>query len=482
MTGAAPARRLLARLIDEQAIETEPIAEVRTDLAALGIDPARAIALSRRLAADAHSPAAALLRRIADSEDDDDEIRRLEQMDIGAVRQGLPQGATAATAGRARRAAGIDSNVVDLRRRRSRRLLYGLSGVAAAMAASLVFYVGLSNNQPFRFQAPHEASPTPAASQPVTPPAELEGGEFRLNAPQLQYQPPAAEADTAKSELADVAQQQRTGGNIQAANEPAASGTQSAAQSPSFAIPTTGTDEAHPVLVPPRGDEQASADAVDMQRRRETLIEELEKATAASRLQAELSEQSDQLQPVDLVSGATGAATASTPPAVPPLPAPEMTIIPRRKPEREESFDLAARTTDSATAASAAKEQAGETTERGLSRATASPTEPPAAPFGLAHPVAALLIVDPGLVPAALQQKDYPVGGLPARLGDARRLAGGRQVAALVTMQVEGRTVDAIVLAGAAHYLGDRYRAASPSSTTLGPVLPGYDLIELDRR
>src|SRR5262249_58941486 len=70
VTSDAQARRLLALLVDE-AIETEPMAEVRADLAALGLDPARAIALARRLATGATaSPAVALLDKVAVAEDD----------------------------------------------------------------------------------------------------------------------------------------------------------------------------------------------------------------------------------------------------------------------------------------------------------------------------------------------------------------------------------------------------------------------------
>jgi hypothetical protein len=472
VSGATPARRLLAQLIDEHALETEPIAEVRADLAALGIDPTRAIALTRRLAAKTNSPATALLRRISESEEEDDEIRRLEQMEIGAVRQSLPQGATAATAAHARRAAGVDSNVVGLRRRRSRRLLYGLSGVAAAMAASLVFYVGLSNDQPFRFTS-DEARETVVASRSAAPPAELEGVESRLNQleVQLQYRPPAAEADAAKSELADTTQQQFSGVGIQAANEPAASGTQSAVQFTPSASPTAGADENQPVLVLPRGDQQASTDTAELRRQRERLIEEAEKSGGIGHLRVEPSEQSNARQPV--ASGATGAPAASTP--VPPLQAPEVTIIPEPKPDLD-SADLAAAATDSA-AKAMAKEQASKGVQS-VAIDAAAPTAPPAAPFGLAHPVVALLIVDPGLAPPDLHQKDFLVGKLPARLGEARRLAGGRPIAALVTMKLENRTLDAIVLASPPT---ERSRT-SPTATPLGPVLPGYKLIEFDRR
>jgi len=170
MTMDAPARRLLALLMDEQAIETEPIAEVRADLAALGLDPARAIASARRLAAGAASPAVGLLGRIAEAEESDDEIRHLEQVDIASVRRNLEEGATAASIAKAQRAAGRDANVVGLRRRRSRRLLYGLCGVAAALAASLVLVVGMSGRQHFpmaKLKQPADSTGT-IALQPAT--------------------------------------------------------------------------------------------------------------------------------------------------------------------------------------------------------------------------------------------------------------------------------------------------------------------------
>lgn len=154
MTARRPEQVLLARLVDEAVIEAEPIEEVWADLAVFGIDPAQSIRLARRLAAGATSPAGRLLGRIAEAETLDDEIRRLEQADIADVRKALPSGESAATVAHAHRASGRDTNVVGLRRRRSRRLTYGLSGVAAALAASLVLYVGMSQyRQSFQLES-----------------------------------------------------------------------------------------------------------------------------------------------------------------------------------------------------------------------------------------------------------------------------------------------------------------------------------------
>lgn len=400
MTGGMPARRLLAQLVDEHAIETDPIAEIRADLAALGIDPTRAIALSRRLA-DANSPAASLLRRISTSEEDDDDIRRFEQADIGAVRRELPEGVAAAASARAHRAAGGESNVVGIRRRRSRRLLYGLSGVAAAMAASLVFYVGLSNDQAFR---PSASQGVPEAAR-VSPPASMESrdAEPAQLADRSASEPQFAEGDVTRNESSIAARQQQSDESIQAANQPAASGMQSSPASESESAATT--PPAAPAASSPRSDQQlsAAADTGEAQGGAAKIAEELAKA------------------------------------------------------ERNAPADVASRPT-------------------GL--AAAAPPEPSATPLGLGHPVTALLIVDSELLPSGMRQNEYPSADLPDRLADARRVAGDRPIAALVTMQVEGRSVDAIVLPSPP---SEKARAA-PSSASLGPVLPGYELIELDRR
>jgi len=374
MTMDAPARRLLALLADEQTIETEPIAEVRADLAALGLDPARAIASARRLVAGSASPAVALLGRIAEAEEIDDEIRRLEQADIAAVRRSIEEGATAATIANAQRAAGRDSNVVDLRRQRSRRLIYGLSGLAAALAASLVLIVGLSTRQfshPARMEVPAESTSI-VASQPVT----------------------------------------RATDNLQARLQPAGNGPAQSAEREA-ALPATP---------------QQSADS-ETAARAKSEADENKVARFASQPESRLADTRSQTAG----AVATGAAGQSN-------------------------------------------------TEELRGRALANQI---AAPFGLNRPVVALLIVDPKLVPADLKQVNFPTGDLLARLGDARRRVGDRPIAALVTLQLADRTVDAAVITRAADepqmLRRDLAKTAAPSAspTSAGD---GYDVILLDRR
>jgi len=138
-----PAERLLAMLEDEQAFESLPAGEIRADLDAVGIDPARSIALARALAGGSGSPGGRLLGAIDLAEDAEDEIARLESADIEGVRAQISGGTAAAIAAEARRQAGGDSPVVAMRpRRRGRVLRWGgpLAGIAAGIL--LLFVVG----------------------------------------------------------------------------------------------------------------------------------------------------------------------------------------------------------------------------------------------------------------------------------------------------------------------------------------------------
>lgn len=227
----APARRLLAALVDESSLEREPIDDVRADLAVLGIDPRRAVALSRRLAAQAAAPADRLLHGIAEAEAGDDELQRLEQADIAEIRRRLPTGTVASVFAEVQRTAGGGSNLVGLRRRRSRRLLYGMGGVTAALAASLVLYVGLSTPS-LQFPPARQAAEMP----PAVPSDEIAGDTARYRAesePSAERRFAVPESTVADSEAApggrqDAPQSVESVDLLQALNQPAASGMQSA--------------------------------------------------------------------------------------------------------------------------------------------------------------------------------------------------------------------------------------------------------------
>ncbi|MGH6960721.1 MAG: hypothetical protein ACREE7_09575, partial [Dongiaceae bacterium] len=159
----------------------------------------------------------------------------------------------------AQRTAGRQAKVVGLRRRRPRRMLYGLGGAAVALAASVVLYVGLSTTQ-LHYQAREKVSgltemgtaqtrANQTASAPVAPPAAEPYGtvvdpqaapkksvdDEMASVRQLARSEAADQAAagasgpaTAESGLADSAQgstkEEEPGRNLQSLNQPAASG------------------------------------------------------------------------------------------------------------------------------------------------------------------------------------------------------------------------------------------------------------------
>jgi hypothetical protein len=559
----APARRLLAGLVDEQDLETEPIAEVRADLAALGLDSARATALAHRLAAGAASPAATLLAKIAAAEDDDDEIARFERAEGDSVRRRLGEGTAAAAIANAQRAAGGRSNVTGLRRRRPRRLLYGLGGLAVALAASVVFYVGLSPDQVYRGTremtqpAQKATSSAPATNEigaeqvPVAPPpAQPYGTVVDPNArpspaqsadsgaassPQAQksltdslqsrMQPagngPAdaaeqaaaaqrlAEAEPAPKEPESEADKQATG--IVLGGQPQSQATDTPAQTATSA--TTGAPPASDAEEARGGNPQALNQAVAEappampdERKAEDLESARADADAARErrraAQFEGSSRFDSGAPGQQSAQGDGASSAGSAPSQPvqKLTRDELAAALEQRrnagsggvlsKQQTPTQQQPASETAAVAAAESGKQEAAKPDQRTQTLSLAAPralsTKPP--PFGLSQPVVALLVVDPKLVPADVQQKDYAKGDLRARLDDARFLAGGRAIVALVTLRVEKRTVDAIIIQDAPSDTSEEpsrglaVTSTAPQVSALGPILPGYQLIELDGR
>jgi hypothetical protein len=133
MTTVGPAQRLLAELMESEPLSAEPIAEVCADLAALGIDPQDAIAVTRRLVEGMDSPAATLLGRIEESERIDADSRALLSADIAAVYGQTDEGVARSTIENAKRMAQSDGKVVPMRRGRL-RILYIVGALAACLA------------------------------------------------------------------------------------------------------------------------------------------------------------------------------------------------------------------------------------------------------------------------------------------------------------------------------------------------------------
>lgn len=389
MTAPRPEQALLARLVDEATIESEPIDEIRADLAVFGIDPAGSVRLARRLAAGAASPAGQLLGRITEAESLDEELRRLEQADIAQVREQLPSGDSAAAVAHAHRASGRDSNVVGLRRGRSRRLTYALSGLAAALAASLVFYVGVSQNQHQQQQLARletdAVAPTAdkLALAPTEPTASIPGATLRkkesFDEPSQPATVAAAPAGAADAEAPGPASSPTLASdNVQARMEPAASAPEPLAERRAADVETSEA----------KSSEVASGAAAE--------AEATDGARSVERSAA-----------VQLGDRKSGEAT-----------------------EIDQGLFLGGAT----------EETQGDELRGDMSANAIMP------PLGIDRPVVALLVVDPKLLPAGYRQDQFSMGNLANRLVEARRLAAGAPIAALVTLQYSDGNRDAVVL------------------------------------
>lgn len=168
-----PAERLLSMLEEAGAVEALPVAEVREELAVLGIDPARSIAFAKSLARDGDSPGGRLMGALLAGEEEDEEIARIESADIEDVRAHIPHAAAAAIAAEARRKAGIDDNLVGLdAKRRKRRRLIVWGGPLAGIAASFLIVVVFMGNAYLSSQR-SETSYEIAANQAEAPAPEM---------------------------------------------------------------------------------------------------------------------------------------------------------------------------------------------------------------------------------------------------------------------------------------------------------------------
>ena len=131
MRRVGPTRRLFALLLDPEVVETQEAGELHADLAVLGVDPADAIAMAKRLAECAPSPAVTLLARLAESDRSVDDgqstspeahpIPQEGMMDL-AAKELSSRSASPYRFGRTRPP------------RVSRRWIYGLGAAAASLA------------------------------------------------------------------------------------------------------------------------------------------------------------------------------------------------------------------------------------------------------------------------------------------------------------------------------------------------------------
>lgn len=184
-----PAERLLAMLGDPDEISALSSAELRADLAALGVDAAPVTAFARNLAAAPGMPAGRLLAAIDDSEAAESDIARLEAADLRENGGAIPQGRVAAAAAEARRKAGGGPSVVGLRRR-SRLLVWGgaAGGIAASLLVAMVLVRGYLESRITHLEAP---SSRPIASPETMSDADRPRGDI-MEKQRAAPAPPAA--------------------------------------------------------------------------------------------------------------------------------------------------------------------------------------------------------------------------------------------------------------------------------------------------
>lgn len=424
-----PAERLLAMLDTDDSVESMPKRQVRKDLEALGIDPARSVAFAKALARSPGAPAERLMGALLAAEDEEEEIARIETTDIEEVRARVDRGTAAAVTASARRRAGGNDNVVGLKGSRRRRLVvWGgpLAGIAASLLVA-VFFLGnsylQSPQQDFKANISAERSAAPAPEAPVaakegyTKPGPDKSPTDELQAMNLPRKPESAAS--AKEEDAAHSPEAPSDGAIALSEaQPSAPEMKNLAPEAETRLQKREEFAAPLPPVPPEGVSpeqepmaQANADAVTQD-------------DAASSVEA-------------------------APAAQPPL------IVGRRSEEGPEGTAGAGSVAGAASPAPAA----GVLRDVEISE------------------IAAALVVDPSQAPLQIQSPGFPTGGLEERLAEARRLAGDRPVIALYSIARAGNRRDyaQIPLGGATQ----QFIAPPPLIGLLGVDAGSYDFIPL---
>jgi len=399
-----PVERLLSILEEDGAMEALPANEVRVELTAFGVDPARSIAFAKSLAREGGSPGGRLMMALLAAEDEDEEVARIEAADIADVRGRIRHGAAAAIAAEARRKAGLDDNVIGLaekRRKRRRLIVWGgpLAGIAASFLVVAIFMGNAflskqrmdikSDIATKMAEAPAPAMPDPALEGYAKPGPDgsLADEILALNAPRE----PAPETQSKEKNFADSDAEASAGDKL-AFNDskPAPPAVESKRIAPaeteqrlrkqeSFAL--APEPESAPPLPRPAKKPIAESDAVDSQ--------------------DDVAANSGQ---VGITSRATGSAES---PALPVIVAPRESLLAEESEEAE---------------VAAAPPVAGQTPAVGILR-SAAPSE-----------IIAVLVIDPSRAPLQIQSPILPSDGLENRLDEARGLAGDRPVIALYTI------------------------------------------------
>jgi hypothetical protein len=420
-----PAERLLSMLENESALEALPAGEVQDGLAALGIDPARALAFAKSLASGGATPGGQLMGALLAGEAEEEEIARIEAADIDEIHAQVHRGTAAAIVAEARRKAGADDKVVGLdarRRKRSRLIVWGgpLAGIAASLLVVTIFLGDRLLFQAHKDLADLGANQV-AAPEPALPSLALEGR------PEPSPDPPLAD-------------------EMRALRAPSVLEPEKRAKEKTFADNslTTGDEEAlafnAPAAVPP------------------PVAEEKNVAPAES----------------DERLGKQEQFAAAPPPAA---------SIPARKPAPEDNkLATAPAAPVEALGESIGGGLAGAMIEAEADTAALPPdTRDAAAGLGrdiVISEIAAVLVLDPSQASLQVQSQILPPGELADRVDEAQRLAGERPVIALFTIATGDARRD-FAQVPLQTGLSQQLAAPSPLVGLLGVEATEYDFIAL---
>lgn len=436
-----PAERLLSMLEEAGAVESLPVAEVREELAVLGIDPARSIAFARSLARDGGSPGGRLMGALLAGEEEDEEIARIESADIEDVRAHIPHAAAAAIAAEARRKAGIDDNLVGLdakRRKRRRLIVWGgpLAGIAASFLIVVVFmgnaYLSSQRSEiSYEIAANQAEAPAPEMPNPALDGYIKPGPDKSLTDELLAMDvpPELGPAERAKENDSAGADAGSPSGEVLALNEPA------------------------PAME--------------------------KKSVAPAKPEERLRKQEEDLPPP--VASAPPAANLVAPRAA----APSNSDSRARDEMAEAEAELPATIRGNAPLGGSAGAEADVAAEAFQSEAETAAlpqaNQDGVAAFGRSveiSEIVAVLVVDPSRAPLQIQSPILPSGELANRVEEARRLAGDRAVIALYSVATGDASQDYAQIPLQTGFT-QQMAAPSPLVGLLGVEATEYDFIAL---
>lgn len=399
--------RSVAALDDQGSIEIRSLADIKAELAALGIDPSASIEAARVRARERTSPAERLLARLDEADAASSDIDALENADIEDIKTTVPDGMAASVAAGAKQRAGVPTNVTRLKRQSGR--FWGWGGSMVGLAACLLLFVITRPDQFYQVEPLmiEEADDVDALSS-----AEI-----------------SAEAEL--DQALEVHESRRL------AEEPAIAA--------DLASPPAQTGQGEQATAQIQKQEKLSIEhqraAVRVQRPQ---VEEAETETAEIKTNETVSERVQSLSEDNAESsGDVPVAAAALAPTVEPSHQPMMKPL---QPSHQPIMKPLTTPRDVDPKSLATREKQVETIQTVLAKQNPSSADFAEVMLNWDSPKA-LHIVDPNAAPLDLQAlaRHLPKSNLIDRLDDARLLLGQRPLLALMTVLRDGKDVDVVV-------------------------------------